>query len=69
MLYALQIGQRLPAFIHAPAKNLTALTWYLRIGEGGGQSALDGVVRIEVSLDWYESHAENTNFVDRLSRL
>ena len=69
MLYALQLGQRLPAFIHAPAKNLTTLTWYLRIGEGGGQSALDGVVRIEVSLDWYESHVKSTNFVDRLSRV
>jgi hypothetical protein len=69
VLYGLQLGERLPAFVHAPVKNLTTLTWYLKIGEGGGQSALDGVVRIEVSLDWYESHAKYTNFIDRLSRV
>jgi hypothetical protein len=69
LLYALQPGERLPAFIHAPGKRLTTLTWYLRIAEAAGESPLDGVVRIEVSLEWYETFAQNTNFVDRLSRL
>lgn len=68
MLYDLQPGQRLPAFVHTQGKTLTTVNWYLKISKGGGQSLLDGIVRAEISLDWYETHAIDTNFVDRLSK-
>ena len=29
---------------------------------------MDGIVRIEVALDWYEQYAKNTNFINLLSR-
>jgi hypothetical protein len=68
LLYKLNIGERLPAFVHASNKGITVLTWYLKIAQGGGQSDLDGIVRIEVALEWYEKYAMHTNFIDLISR-
>lgn len=68
LLFSLMQGERMPAFVHTSKNGFQVLTWYLRLNPSKSQSILDGVVRLEVALDWYEKHARHTNFINQLSK-
>jgi hypothetical protein len=66
LLYQLEVGQRTPTF-SLPKEKLPVISWYLRLS-GGGAIPNWGLVRIEVPMQWFESHGCDWDFVDRLSR-
>jgi hypothetical protein len=66
LLYQLGVGQRTPIF-SLPKEKLPVISWYLRLS-GSGVTPNWGLVRIEVPMQWFESHGCDWDFVDQLSR-
>lgn len=68
--YRLEVGQRTPVFKlkQGSKRKLAVASWFLRLSGGGGGTPNWGVVRIEVSAQWFEARGKDWGFVDQLSR-
>jgi len=67
--YALEPGERTPAFaIKLESANRWVVTWFVRLCGSDGKLPDSGVVRVEVSRDFFEGHCCFED-VDRWSRL
>jgi hypothetical protein len=69
VFYDLRPGQRTPAFL-LQGRNLTVVTWYLRLDGARGEMPNTGIVRVEVPQDYFEEIVGgNVAHLDRLSRI
>jgi hypothetical protein len=66
-LYALEPGQRTPAF-RLPSKNLPVVSWYLKLEGARGALPNWGIVRVEIHEDHFEQEGLDFSYLDRLSR-
>lgn len=66
ILYDLEVGQRTPMFSVKNLK-LPIISWYVRISGGVNIAPNWGIVRVEVSKEWFENNQPDLSFVDRLS--
>jgi hypothetical protein len=67
VLYSLEPGQRTPAF-RLPSKHLPVVSWYLKMHGARGALPNWGVVRVEISEDYFEHEGLDFGYLDRLSR-
>lgn len=65
--YQLEVGQRTPVFKLKKGK-LPVASWFVRLSGGGGGTPNWGIVRVEVSAQWFEARGKDRDFVDQLSR-
>ena len=66
VIYDLQPGQRTPAFV-VPSKNLTVVSWYLKLAGADGLLPNWGIVRVEISQEQLDARGKDWGYVDRLS--
>jgi hypothetical protein len=67
--YRLDPGQRTPAFL-IQGRNLSVVSWYLRIEGAGGEMPNYGIVRLEIAQDFFEATVrKDWNHINRLSHL
>src|SRR6185312_5084995 len=66
VLYALEPGQRTPAF-QLPSKHLPVVSWYLKLDGAHGAMPNWGIVRVEISVAHFERQRCNFSFLDRVS--
>lgn len=67
VLYALEPGQRTPAF-ELSIRNLKVLSWYLKLDGSDGSMPNWGVVRIEIPAARFDQTGGDYAYLDRLSR-
>src|SRR5262249_30189661 len=68
ILYDLEVGERTPVFTMPNDKHPIA-SWYVRLAGAAGTLPNWGIVRVEVSLDWFEARGRDWTIVDKLSRM
>jgi hypothetical protein len=67
--YQLEPGQRTPAFL-LQGRNLSVVSWYLRMEGAGGEMPNYGVVRLEIAQEFFESAIGKTwDHISRVSRV
>jgi hypothetical protein len=67
VLYALEPGQRTPAFALS-TRNLKVASWYLKLDGAGGALPNWGVVRVEIPMARFERTGGDYGYLGRLSR-
>lgn len=66
VLYALEPGQRTPAFV-LNIRNLEVVTWYLKLDGADGAMPNWGVVRLEIPKARFDQTGGDYGYLDRLS--
>jgi hypothetical protein len=66
VLYALEPGQRTPAFRLA-SKHLPVVSWYLKLQGARGALPSWGVVRVEIGEEHFEREGLDFGYLDRVS--
>ena len=64
--YDLTPGQRTPSFL-LPSPNLPVVSWYLRLTAGDAEGPTWGVVRVEISQDFFRTLPDPFAYIDALS--
>jgi hypothetical protein len=67
LMQDLGVGQRTPVF-SLPNEHLPVASWYLRLAGNGRSMPSWGIVRVEMSLNWFENNGKDFSIVDQLSR-
>lgn len=67
VLYALEPGQRTPAFL-LNIRNLEVVSWYLKLDGAGGAMPNWGIVRVEIPRARFDETGGDYGHLDRLSR-
>ena len=67
VLYALEPGQRTPAFL-LNIRNLQVVSWYLKLDGANGAMPNWGVVRVEIPKARFDQTGGDCGHLDRLSR-
>lgn len=69
VFYNLRPRERTPAFL-IESRNLTVVSWYVRLDGANGELPNWGIVRLEAARDFFEKRAgRQPEYLDRLSRL
>jgi hypothetical protein len=66
VLYALEPGQRTPAF-RLSSKHLPVVSWYLKLDGAHGAMPNWGIVRVEISADHFERRGGDFGYLDCVS--